>query len=274
MDFSHLLNFIRNVNDKKIKKIKNVQNRKLFSLGLEHEITRLNPHDLIFNYSNRILSDEEIEALSHGLKFGLSPKKIDYSQWFLSFEKLFLKLKSCDIFASSKDDLNFFTTSLKTLAFKTFYSFRPWSSVLEKQFLNWLWISVFSLANYETLTAALYKIWLTKAHFIHDIFFNLPQGTVCSRLRQDSLISKPYLILQNMDLNYCMFNFFFISWNSNSLSIPVPKKQSNEVFWFLVKDYLPEIYVRGLIFQKLNSNKRTKNYFAQKIFDFLHRKLA
>ena len=76
LDFSHLLNFIRNVN-KKIKKIKNVQNRKLFSLGLEHEITRLNPHDLIFNYSNRILSDEEIEALSHGLKFGLSPKKID-----------------------------------------------------------------------------------------------------------------------------------------------------------------------------------------------------
>ena len=71
---------------------------------------------------------------SHGLKFGLSPKKIDYSQWFLSFEKLFSKLKSCEIFASLKDDLNFFKTSLKTLPFKTFYSFRPWSSVLEKQF--------------------------------------------------------------------------------------------------------------------------------------------
>ena len=64
MDFPHLLNFIRNVNDKKIKKIKNVQDRKLFSLGIEHEITRLNPHDLIFNYSNRILSDEVIEALA------------------------------------------------------------------------------------------------------------------------------------------------------------------------------------------------------------------
>ena len=81
--------------------------------------------------SNRILSDEEIEALSHGLKFGLSPKKIDYSQLVLSFEKLFSKLKSCEIFASSKDDLNFFKTSLKTLAFKTFFSLRPWSSVLK-----------------------------------------------------------------------------------------------------------------------------------------------
>ena len=140
LDFSHLLNFIRNVNDKKIKKIKKIKNRKVFSLGLEHEITRLNPHDLIFNYSNRILSDEEIEALSHGLKFGLSTKKIDYSQWFLSFEKLFSKLKSCEIFASSKDELNFFKTSLKTLAFKTFYSFRPWSSVLEKQFIATLYI--------------------------------------------------------------------------------------------------------------------------------------
>ena len=65
----------------------------------------------------------------------MSPKKVDYSQWFLSFEKLFSKLKSCEIFASSKDDLNFFKTSLKTLAFKTFYSFRPCSSVLEKQFI-------------------------------------------------------------------------------------------------------------------------------------------
>ena len=38
LDFSHFLNFIRNVNDNKIKKIKIVQNHKLFSLGLEHEI--------------------------------------------------------------------------------------------------------------------------------------------------------------------------------------------------------------------------------------------
>ena len=136
LDFSHLLNFIRNVNNKKIKKIKNVQNHKVFSLGLEHKITRLNPQDLVFNYSNRILSDEEIEALSHGLKFGLSPKKIDYYQWFLSFEKLFSKLKSCEIFASSKDDMNFFKTSLKTLAFKTFYTLSVLGLVfLKKQFI-------------------------------------------------------------------------------------------------------------------------------------------
>ena len=31
--------------------------------------------------------------------------------------------------------MNFFKTSLKTLAFGTFYSFLPWSSVLEKQFI-------------------------------------------------------------------------------------------------------------------------------------------
>ena len=89
LDFSYL-NFIRNVNDKKIKKIKNVQNPKLFSHGLENEITRLNPHDLIFNYSNRILSDEEIEAaLSHGMKFVLSPKKRTIPSGFCPLKNYF-----------------------------------------------------------------------------------------------------------------------------------------------------------------------------------------
>ena len=86
MNFSYLLNFTRNINNKKIK---NVQNRKLFSLGLEYEITRLNTRDLIFNYPNRILSDEEIEALSHGLTYGLSPKKLTIPSVFCPLKNYF-----------------------------------------------------------------------------------------------------------------------------------------------------------------------------------------
>ena len=54
--------------------------KKLFNIGLQHEVTRLNPKDHIFNYSKKILSEEEIEARSHGLKFGLPPKSINYSR--------------------------------------------------------------------------------------------------------------------------------------------------------------------------------------------------
>ena len=129
-DFNHLFNFVSRVNEKKIKQIKHSQNKKLFNLGLQHEVTRLNPQNLISNYSDKKLTDEEIDALSHGLKFGLPPKKINYSRWFLVFEKLFLKFKDCDILTSANDDSAFFTSSLKTLAYKTYYSFRPRNNFL------------------------------------------------------------------------------------------------------------------------------------------------
>ena len=41
------------------------------------------------DYSDQKLTEDEIDVLSHGLKFGLPPKKINYSHWFLAFEKTF-----------------------------------------------------------------------------------------------------------------------------------------------------------------------------------------
>ena len=79
---------------------------------------------------------KEIEALSHGLKFGLPPKSINYSRWFLAFEKLLLKLKDCNFLAESNDDFNFFKTSLKTIAYKTYYSFRPHCNSLQQNLLK------------------------------------------------------------------------------------------------------------------------------------------
>ena len=135
LDFNHLLNFINSVNDKKVSKIQHTQNKKLFNIGLHHEVTRLNPQKLIFNYSDKILTPDEIETLSHGLKFALPPSKINYSRWFLAFEKLFLKLKDCKIFDTSNDGLNYIKSSLKSIAFKNYYSFRPHVNSLQKKFL-------------------------------------------------------------------------------------------------------------------------------------------
>ena len=109
---------------KKLKKIKSTQNKKLFNLGLQHEVTRLNPEQLIFNYSNRKLSDDEIELLRHGLRYALPPKKIEYSRWFLPFEKLLFKLKNIPIYDSTQDGFNFVRSSLKNTAFKYFCSFK------------------------------------------------------------------------------------------------------------------------------------------------------
>ena len=47
--------------------------------------------------------------------------------------------------------MNFFKTSIKTLAFKTFYSFLPWSSVLEKQLKSMKNEFLMIFSPYETL---------------------------------------------------------------------------------------------------------------------------
>ena len=135
LNFNRLLNFINSVNDKKVFKIQHTQNKKLFNIGLHHEVIRLNPKKLIFNYSDKILTPDEIETLSHFLKLALPPSRINYSRWFLTFEKLFLKLKYCKFFYTSNDGLNYIKSSLKSIAFKNYYSFRPRVNSLQKKFL-------------------------------------------------------------------------------------------------------------------------------------------
>ena len=55
-----------------------IVNFSLLDLNLKLLDSTLTTLFLIIHY-NRFLSDEEIEAPSHGLKVGLPPKKIDYS---------------------------------------------------------------------------------------------------------------------------------------------------------------------------------------------------
>ena len=90
---------------------------------------------MIFNYSDKILTPDEIETLSHFLKFALPPSKINYSCWFHAFEKLFFKLKDCTFFDTSNDGLNYIKSSLKYIAFKNYYSFRPHVNSLQNKFL-------------------------------------------------------------------------------------------------------------------------------------------
>ena len=85
-------------------------------------------------FSTNFLSYNEIELLSHGLRYALPPKNIEYSRWFLSFEKLLLKLKDIPIYDSTQNGLNFVRSSLKNAVFKYFYSFKPHLTELHKNY--------------------------------------------------------------------------------------------------------------------------------------------
>lgn len=125
LDFNHFSRYITNHNEKLLNNVQRSQSRKLFNLGFRNVTETLDPKKLVLNYSNKVLTNEEIEVLSHGLKFGMPPKKINYSKFFLSFEKLINDLKENQIYEKATDSWQRLRTSLKNLAFSSYYSFRP-----------------------------------------------------------------------------------------------------------------------------------------------------
>ena len=80
IDLPYFHSFISKANVVKISSVQQTHSKKLFNLGLRCQFEKLSPDKIIFNYYNRILTTEEKEALSHGLKYGLIPPKINYSK--------------------------------------------------------------------------------------------------------------------------------------------------------------------------------------------------
>ena len=109
----------------KINRVKLNHDRKIFNLGLrtanlEH---KLDPKKVIYNFSSRHLSKDETEALSHGLKFGLPPTKLNYCKYFLPFEKLFGNLKEEPIYCNSGDGRKRVRSTVQHLAFESFFTY-------------------------------------------------------------------------------------------------------------------------------------------------------
>ena len=92
IDFNHLISLVDKWNTKKELKFHSNHNRKLHNLGLRFSYKSLSPDDVIFNLTNKVLSDDQKNALSLGLKFCFNPMKLDCTRYFLAFESLFRKL--------------------------------------------------------------------------------------------------------------------------------------------------------------------------------------
>ena len=93
LDFHCLKSKILSNTDKIINKFKNQHDRKLRNLGINACSGPLDPNKVIFNLSNKPLSNIERNLLAFGLNFKLPIFKLDYFKYFLSFEKIFNILK-------------------------------------------------------------------------------------------------------------------------------------------------------------------------------------
>ena len=124
LDFTCLNNFAENSTKKVINRIDVIHRKKLENLGISSQMYPLDPNVVIFNFSNKILSDKERNLLTLGLNFKLPIYRLNFFDYFLSFENLYNYLSKFDIF-NPHDTPNILKNTLHNIAHKYFYKFKP-----------------------------------------------------------------------------------------------------------------------------------------------------
>lgn len=149
-DFKCIRGWLQNHIEKRLKTIRQTHSRKLNNLSVPTSIKTVDPNAVIFNYSTRILSDQEKRLLSLGLDFGIPCYKIDYFKYFLSFENFFQRLKCFDIYTKFGDH-KYLLNCVKQIALKHFHSFKSFkvfSPIFKRNDFN----TLKNLAKDETIT--------------------------------------------------------------------------------------------------------------------------
>ena len=138
LDFNHITSVTKSWNDGKISSIIHKQNRKLQKLGLTVEYRKIPADKLIINLSNEVLSNEQKNALCLGLKFCFNPSRLNYTRYFAAFEFLHNKFLTKKIYEIFPDASNYFSSNLRTIALKYYYSFKPSISLYHRKLISCL----------------------------------------------------------------------------------------------------------------------------------------
>ena len=126
MDVIHIKHVSDRENSNRLCQHQRVQDRKIFRLctGQKRLTNSFNPDDVVFNFSNRLISDKEKEILSKGLNFAVPPTRLNACSFLTPFEKFYNQLKKEPVNARS----GFFPESIKARLKDVAYSgFRSYS---------------------------------------------------------------------------------------------------------------------------------------------------
>jgi len=119
LDFICIFRLIKNNVDNKLRRVDSIHNKKLLNLGINVQ-KKVNKDKVIFNFSDRILTEKQKDILSLGLDYCLPPTKATFHLFYLHFEKLCNNLKNCNIY---KNNFNNVTNDITTIANTTFKKF-------------------------------------------------------------------------------------------------------------------------------------------------------
>ena len=121
IDFTHVCCVFLSSNTKRINHQLVIQGDKLTRLLSIKDSNTVDPEQIIFNYSDYVLSDVEKSLLSRGLNFSIRPTKLNYADYCCNFEMLYREILTLN---SGKDEkLNFIKSRLKDIALTSYYSY-------------------------------------------------------------------------------------------------------------------------------------------------------
>ena len=100
-------------------RIKVIHDRKLHNLGYDG-VTHPSPDSVIFNFSNRILTETEKSALSLGLNYCINPNRLRIIDHFTPFEKLAYTLTKSTFYNDTEVRRTEFNNQLKNIATSSF----------------------------------------------------------------------------------------------------------------------------------------------------------
>lgn len=119
-DYIHLDAVISKSGNLYKQKIENIHLKKLTTLGYTGTAKyNDDPNNVVFNFSNYSLSEEEKSLLALGLNFCITNTKYDSLNHFLKFEKLAYMLSKCEFYNKSNNRVNEFMSSLKYITFSS-----------------------------------------------------------------------------------------------------------------------------------------------------------
>ncbi|XP_070000774.1 uncharacterized protein [Penaeus vannamei] len=119
-DANCLLSIIdKNVNNK-LSNVDFRHCRKLLKLGIDLS-KKVDKNKVIFNFSDKILSNDQKDLLSLGLDYCMPPNTINHTHFFLCFEKLCHTIRNCKIY---KERWNHITSTISIVANNTFKKFK------------------------------------------------------------------------------------------------------------------------------------------------------
>ena len=123
LDLLHLKTVSDSVNSNHFKRHSAVQEKRLFQLTQDSPKTlNIKPDEVIFNYSNKALSNKEKSVLVKGLTFSILLKKLNTCDFHIPFKLLYWKIQHEPVSSVCCLDQDFIRTKMKNIALLGFRS--------------------------------------------------------------------------------------------------------------------------------------------------------